>query len=203
MTQVGEIDMIISNRKELVHMSGINWKSMHRSQAGSILIILCGAVLVMNPDSASALVSAILGWGLILVGVVLIVGGFLGGGEWGSIVQGALFLIVGSWLHRNPLMIASVLGLLLGLAAVRHGWRAAKNAQLSKRLGGFWVPGMVLAAVELLVGVRLILSPLSVSRLVLTLAGIAMVACGVWELVVQFRGQRYIPGNPNIIDAEK
>ncbi len=184
-------------------MSGINWKSMHRSQAGSILMILCGAVLVMNPDSASALVSAILGWGLILVGVVLIVGGFLGGGEWGSIVQGALFLIVGSWLHRNPLMIASVLGLLLGLTAVRHGWRAAKNAQRSKRLGGFWIPGMVLAAVELLVGVRLILSPLSVSRLVLTLAGIAMVACGVWELVVQFRGQRYIPGNPNIIDAEK
>ena len=155
-------------------MSGINWKSLHRSPAGSILLIVAGVVLALNPDSASALVSAILGWGLILVGVMLIVGGSLGRNDWGSIAQGALFLICGSWLHRNPLMIASVLGILLGIAALRQGWRAAMNVGQSKRNGGFWIPGAVLAVAELLVGLRLIFSPLTVSRFVLTLAGIAM-----------------------------
>ena len=160
-------------------MKGINWKFRHRSNLGSILMIVFGAVLVMNPDSASALVSAILGWGLVIVGAVLLVGGILDGREGGSIGQGVLFLLVGSWLRRNPLMIATVVGVLLGLTAVQHGWRALENAQRSKRNGGFWIPGAVLAAVELLVGVRLIFSPLSVSRVVLTLAGIAMAACGV------------------------
>ena len=184
-------------------MSGINWKSMHRSPAGPILLIVIGVVLALNPDSASALVSAILGWGLIVMGVVLIVGGFLGGNDWGSITQGALFLICGSWLHRNPLMIASVLGILLGIAALRQGWRAAMNVGHSKRNGGFWIPGAVLAVAELVIGVRLIFSPLTVSRFVLTLAGIAMAACGVWELISRRREKKYIPGTPNIIDADQ
>ena len=166
-------------------MKGINWKFKNRSNLGSILMIVFGAVLVMNPDSASALVSAILGW------------------DGGSIGQGLLFLVVSTWLRRNPLMIAKVVGVLLGLTAVQHGWRALENAQRAKRNGGFWIPGAVLAAVELLVGVRLIFSPLSVSRVVLTLAGIAMAACGIWELISRRREKKYIPGTPNIIDADQ
>ena len=100
-------------------------------------------------------------------------------------------------------MIAKVVGVLLGLTAVQHGWRALENAQRAKRNGGFWIPGAVLAAVELLVGVRLIFSPLSVSRVVLTLAGIAMAACGIWELISRRREKKYIPGPPNIIDADQ
>ncbi len=184
-------------------MVGINWKELRRSQGGSVLMIVCGALLALRPDSASALVSVVLGWGLIVVGVMLIVGGFLSGREWGSIAQGALFLICGSWLHRNPLMIASVLGLILGVVAVRQGWRAARHAQWTKRSGGMWIPGGVLAVLELLVGIRLILSPLSVSRLVLKLAGIAMVACGGWELISRSRERKYIPGEAHIIDADK
>ena len=184
-------------------MRSINWKAMQRSQGGSILMIVCGALLALSPDSASAMLSVILGWVLIVMGVMLMVGGFLSGREWGSIGQGALFLICGSWLHRNPLMIASVLGLVLGVVAVRRGWSGAKNAQRIKRSGGMWVPGAVLAALELIVGVRLVLSPLSVSRLVLTLAGIAMAACGAWELISRYRGQKHIPGDFHIIDADK
>lgn len=184
-------------------MSGINWKFTSRSQGGSVLMIVCGALLALSPDSASAILSVVIGWALIVMGVMLIVGGFVSGREWGSIGQGALFLICGSWLHRNPLMIASVLGLVLGVVAVRRGWQGAKNAQRIKRSGGMWIPGAVLAALELIVGVRLILSPLSVSRLVLTLAGIAMAACGAWELISQNRGKKYIPGDYNIIDADK
>lgn len=184
-------------------MSGINWKGMNRSQGGSVLMIVCGAILALSPDSASALLSVVLGWGLIVVGVMLIVGGFLSGREWGSIGQGALFLICGSWLHRNPLMIASVLGLVLGVVAVRRGWSGAKNAQTIKRCGGIWIPDAVLAALELIVGVRLIFSPLSVSRVVLTLAGIAMVACGAWELISRYRGRKYITRDSGIIDADE
>ena len=32
-------------------MRGINWKVTNRSQGGSILMIVCGALLALSPDS--------------------------------------------------------------------------------------------------------------------------------------------------------
>ena len=93
--------------------------------------------------------------------------------------------------------------LLLGVLALRQGWNGVTRAKWIKRSGGFWVPGMVLAVLELIVGVRLILSPMSVSRLVLTIAGIVMVLCGAAELAGSIRGRKYIPGDSRIIDADE
>ena len=61
----------------------------------------------------------------------------------------------------------------------------------------------MLAVLELLVGVRLILSPLSLSRLVLSIAGIAMVICGACNLVAQYKNVRYIPDQDGNIDADE
>ena len=184
-------------------MKAINFFNSERSRWGSVLMIVCGALLALNPDSASVLVSAVLGWGLIVVGVMLIVGGFLSRTEWGAVLQGALFLLCGSWLHRSPLMIASVLGVIVGVAAVRQGWRTAQTVRQTMGSGGIWIPGCVLAALELLVGIRLILSPLSMSRLVMTVAGLALAVCGAWDLISRQRERRYIPGESRIIDADE
>lgn len=190
-------------KKGVVQMNKIDWKALLKTQTGSILMIVLGAVLAIYPDSASVLVSAVLGWVIIAMGVVMLVGGFLGGPDIGSILQGAFFLVIGAWLHRNPLMIATLLGLLLGVLALRQGWNGVTRAKWIKRSGGFWVPGMVLAVLELIVGVRLILSPMSVSRLVMTIAGIVMVLCGAAELAGSIKGRKYIPGDSRIIDADE
>lgn len=190
-------------KKGVVQMNKIDWKALLKTQTGSILMIVLGLVLAIHPDSASMVVSAVLGWVIIAVGVVILVGGFLSGPDIGSILQGAFFLVIGSWLHRHPLMIASVLGVLLGILALRHGVQGVKGARRIRYSGGMWIPGMVLAVLELIVGVRLILSPLSVSRLVLTVAGIVMVLCGAAELAGSARGRRYIPGDSRIIDADE
>lgn len=184
-------------------MRTIDWKRLLREQSGSVLMIVFGAILAVNPDSASALLSAVAGWLLIAVGVALLIGGFVSGPGVGAILQGAFLLLLGAWLHRHPLLIASVLGFLLGILALRQGRQMAKAAQRIKRSGGFWIPGAVLAALELIVGVRLIFSPLSASRLVLTIAGIAMVLCGVADLAAHYKGSKYIPGSSRVIDAEE
>ena len=184
-------------------MKKLDWRTLLKTQTGSILMIVLGAVLAIYPDSASVLASAVLGWLIIAVGVVILVGGFLGGPDIGSILQGAFFLVIGAWLHRNPLMIATLLGLLLGVLALRQGWQGVNRAKWIKRSGGFWIPSMVLAVLELIVGVRLILSPMSVSRVVLTIAGVVMVLCGAAELAGGFRGRKHIPGDSHIIDADE
>ena len=184
-------------------MKKLDWRSLLRYQGGSLLMILCGAILTFSPDSASVLISAVLGWLLITVGAVLVIAGVIGGVEVVTIIQGAFLLVAGAWLHRHPLMIASVLGIVLGLVAVSQGWRKAKQARRAKRYGGFWVWDAGVAVLELLVGLVLIVTPLSLSRFVVTLAGIFMVICGAADLIAFCKGGRISGGFDGIIDADK
>lgn len=183
-------------------MKNLDWKEFLRREGGSILTILCGVILVMRPDTASALLSALAGWALIAVGVAALIGGFTGSSG-GSIVTGAVLLVAGAWLHRNPLMIASVLGFVAGFWVLRQGLKALKDAQRSKRNGGLWIPGAVLAVLEALIGVRLMLSPLSISRMVLSIGGLALIAIGACTLAAQYKSTRYIPEPGGIIDADE
>ena len=184
-------------------MRNLDWKDIVRQEGGSILTILCGVILVLKPDTASALLAAVAGWALIAVGVAALIAGFTGDFGAGSVVTGAVLLLAGAWLHRNPLMIASVLGFVVGFLVLRQGIRAMKNAQYSKRNGGLWIPGAVLAVVEALIGVRLMLSPLSISRLVLSIVGVVLIVIGVCNLVAHYRSVRYIPKSGGIIDADE
>ena len=183
-------------------MKNLDWKAFLRREGGSILTILCGVILVMRPDTASALLSAVAGWALIAVGVAALIGGFTGSSG-GSIVPGAVLLVAGAWLHRNPLMIASVLGFVAGFWVLRQGLKAMKDAQRSKRNGGLWIPGAVLAVLEALIGVRLMLSPLSISRMVLSIGGLALIAIGACTLAAHYKSTRYIPEPGGIIDADE
>ena len=184
-------------------MRNLDWKDIVRQEGGSILTILCGVILVLKPDTASALLAAVAGWALIAVGVAALIAGFAGDFGAGSVVTGAVLLLAGAWLDRNPLMIASVLGFVVGFLVLRQGIRAMKNAQYSKRNGGLWIPGAVLAVVEALIGVRLMLSPLSISRLVLSIVGVVLIVIGVCNLVAHYRSVRYIPKSGGIIDADE
>ena len=183
-------------------MRNLDFKDLLRREGGSLLTIFCGVILVLRPDTASALLSAVAGWALIAVGVAALIGGFTGSSG-GSVVTGAVLVLSGSWLHRSPLMIASVLGFVVGFLVLRQGLRAMKDAQRSKRNGGFWIPGAVLAVLEALVGIRLILSPLSISRFVLSIGGIALIVIGICNLVAHYRSTRYIPEPGGIIDADE
>ena len=183
-------------------MKKFDWRSLLRLQGGSVLMIVCGAILTVSPDSASVLICAVLGWLLIAAGAGLLVVGFVGGMELVTIIQGAFLLVAGAWLHRNPLMIVSVLGRLLGIVALSQGWRKGMLAWQTKQYGGIWIWDAGLAALELLAGLMLIVTPLRLSRLVTTLAGLFMVICGAADLVASWKGRRYLEGSGNIIDAD-
>lgn len=182
-------------------MKNMDWRALLRNESGSVLMIVFGLLLTAKPDLASGLVSAVMGWILICLGVGAVVTGFVGKLGLGPIVSGAVMLLAGNWFHRNPLMIASVLGVLMGLVVLSQGLKEAGNAGRTKRNGGFWIFGTVLAVVEILTGIRLIFSPLLVSRLVLRVCGVLMIVCGVCNLTAFGRNRKYL-NDSKIIDAD-
>lgn len=162
-----------------------------------VLLIVLGLILAINPDSASALIARIFGWLLLIAAGGLVVLALVDRiGMVSKVLSACLCLVVGTWLLRNPLMLAAGIGRIAGVLLVVRGVQDILD-------GARWHRGLLAAVLTIVVGVILIALPMTTSRVVLLLCGIAMIAAGVGMLVFRLNLRRHLkePDDPNIIDA--
>lgn len=165
----------------------------------AVLIVL-GLILVVNPDSASALIARIFGWLLLAAGVGFAVAALVDRiGTVAKVISALLCLAVGSFLLRNPLVLAAGIGRLAGILLTLRGIQDMIAA-------GRWHKGMLTAVITTIVGVILLVLPMTTSRLVLLVCGVVMLVSGVGMLAARLKFRRYLrqarePDDPNIIDA--
>ena len=159
------------------------------------VLILLGLVLVFCPDTSSALISKVAGWGLMMAGVIVAVA-MVVDGEWSvSKILTVLVLVgVGRWLMSNPLAWAAWGGRIIGVLLLLRGIRDVTQS--------VYTQGKVLSIVTAVLGVVLIVLPMTASRLVFSLCGVVILAVGggmlaerIWE---KKNGE---DDDPNIIDA--
>ena len=111
-----------------------------------VVLILLGLVLMFSPDSASALIAKVLGWG--------------------------------------------VIGILLLLRGGRDLFQSVSRG------------GKILAAIVAVLGIVLIVLPMTTSRVVFSLCGVVLLIVGIAMLAERLRERRYLDGgDSNIIDA--
>lgn len=164
--------------------------------ASPILLMVLGGILLLSPDAASALISRLIGWVLTLVGVGI--GIFAIADRRNAVMKGFAavgFVCVGGWLIAHPLLLAAgigrVLGILIALRGIRDLIIARDRGQQN-----------LLALVTTVVGVILIVLPLTTSRLVFRIVGLVILVIGIAMLVQRLKDQRYLDsGDSNIIDA--
>ncbi len=156
---------------------------------------LIGAVLLLSPDTASALVSKLLAWGFLLYGLYRGVKIFLNPDRRGNILLAAGCVLVGLFLLMNPLFLAGILGRVVGLLLVLRG-----ISHLKSQSGKPILPGAMI-----LVGAVLIFVPLATTRMIFSVVGIVLLAMAVAEIwdILKGRPQLEEGGDPNIIDVEK
>lgn len=174
---------------------------------GSILLVAAGVVLVCHPDFGSAAIAAVIGWTLVIAGGLGILVSIMSWPVFGvlEIALCALGLGLGIYILRNPLALASVLGLALGAWLVIQGASAIWEGVTLKRQGSSAIPNLVLGLAMLGLGLILIFSPLTTSRIIMTLSGLAMIVCGVLNLIIRARSAKYLQENrrkQKIIDAD-
>lgn len=161
------------------------------------LVILLGVLLLINPDSASVLISKVLGWALTGVGIISgIIALFSERRKTGKLVSAAVLLICGSVLSARPLLLAAFAGRIIGLLLLADGLADLFNAY---RRG---IRGLMPLIVAILGGI-LLLMPMTASRLVFRLCGLVVLVIGCAMLLDRIRHPRLNRGNddPNIIDA--
>ena len=162
-----------------------------------VLVILLGILLLINPDSASVLISRLLGGLLTIVAVFFgIAALFSDRGRTGKLVLAIVLVTCGGILSRSPLLLASFAGRVVGLLLLLDGLGDMLNAH--RRGVRFLMPLIVT-----ILGAVLVLMPMTASRLVFSLCGLVVAIIGVLMLLDRVRNRR-LPGggsDPNIIDA--
>lgn len=171
---------------------------MLRLLAGPALTVFLGLVLLLSPDSASALVGKILGW----VAIFIALAEAFGEGKQ-SPLKGIFFGIIGVLILRDPLYVAKFLGRVLGLALFMWGVGGIVGARRVGKLS--LTPGTVLSGAVVLLGLVLFLVPMTTSRLLMSGLGILIVIIGLKEGFDRLREKKQLeePSDPNIIDVEK
>lgn len=161
------------------------------------VICLLGLSMLLRPDSASALIGKVLGWGLVIAGVYYAATAISAPRNAAhSALNAAMSLLLALRLLHNPLRLVSFGGRLVGLLLLIIGLGELRDAARTGRPK--LVPVGITAG-----GVVLLLLPLTASRLLVMLAGAVTLAVGVAMLVSRLRHPRLPDGDddPNIIDA--
>ena len=158
-----------------------------------VFILLCGLVLLFNPEGATVLVTKFIGWALVIICALklikLAVGDRL---HWGreAFYSGAC-LCVGVILLAKPMLIANLIGRTIGIILMVWGLSALKDG-CSK----------LIAILTAAAGLVLVCIPASLTNTLLSLCGIIMIATAVVNIIAVVRLQKNLPGSdPNIIDA--
>lgn len=159
------------------------------------LVIALGVILIIHPDTASALISKIIGWIIILIAVGTGVSAiFNAKGRIAKGITAVVMAVVGGWLVNNPLALAAWIGRIIGILLVIDG--IEDIFQLRRRGMSFLMPLIITV-----VGAILVLMPMTTSRLVFTLCGIVVLIAGVGMLVERLKHKRLNGPSDDIIDA--
>lgn len=173
---------------------------------GSVLQILLGVILLTNPDFGSTVIATIIGWGLLILGGLALVYGIL---NWHGVsalwlVVSVLVAAVGIYVLRRPLMLAKLLGILLGAYLICQGVSTLRSALELRHAGYGYSANTALAVLLLVFGAILVFLPLTTSRVLMILAGLVMLVCGIINLVVRLRANKKLHNSsPDIVDADQ
>lgn len=161
-----------------------------------VLVILLGLILIFNPDSATVLISKILGGVIILIGIGSGISAvFEEKHRTSKAIVAMVMAVVGGWLVNNPLALAAWIGRFIGILLLIDGLQDIREL---RRFGKRFLLPLIVAAV----GAVLIVMPMSTSRLVFSLCGVVVLIIGVIMLLDRLKSRPRLKSTGDIIDAE-
>ena len=162
-----------------------------------VLLILLGLILVVNPDTASVLISKLLGYVLTLCAIGAGIAAIFSRTKKAmKVICAVVLAMVGGWLMMHPLWLTAWVSRFLGMLILVNSGMDLIFALKQNR-------NVIFHAASAAIGALLILMPMSASRLVFTLCGVAVLVIGGVMFLERIRGRRWLHegDDPNIIDA--
>lgn len=171
-----------------------NFKRLLETFAAPVLTILGGLILLLSPDTATVLIATVIGWVLLIAGVLLAIDAVVGNQGLSGGIRAGVCILAGVWLTRSPMSLAVAIGKLLGVGLLIG---AVSGFRKSTTGGG---RGIYLA--EGIFGAVLLIAPLTATRTVYVILGLILLVVGILMLMNRLRNQnRLDSGSDGIIDV--
>lgn len=182
-------------------MKRFDFRKLLNVFGGPVLMAVLGLILLISPDSASALIAKIAGWVLLIACGLAALSFFTGGVRGGRLFFAVAGALAGLWLLCNPLVLASALGRFAGVLLLYRGGRDLWEYYQLHRAGNFTKLPIV-GIVSAILGAVLFFLPMSASRLLFSLVGLVLIAVAIAEIYDRLKIRGLLEeGDPNIIDA--
>lgn len=180
-----------------------DWSKLLGLAALPALQLLLGLLLLVNPDGAIALVFRVIGWLLVAVAVGLAISMVTDRTvKAGNLAAALVCGLGGIYLTRNPLALLAGTGKLLGVVLIIRG----SAGLLQERQFSAFRMGRILPELPaLILGLLLLISPMTPSRLILRIIGVVLIL-GAAAKFFAVKGDLFAlrePEDPNIIDADE
>lgn len=145
--------------------------------------LVAGVILVLKPSDSLATLAVVVGIFLVLDGIIELVGSFAGSAEHRALaaIAGILGIVVGIILIRHPTHAVAAIGLLIGVWLVAVG---AIHLLRSITLGGGSLLRLMIALLEIVVGIVIISDPHIGYATLAVLTGIWLIVNGIGTIAL-------------------
>lgn len=162
-----------------------------QSLLGAIVTILLGLFLIFAPGGLLSLVLMVLGWVLLLFGIVTIISFVLNRSVtmgYGQLISGVIQLIVGLWVVRNPGGLVSLAATVVGIMMLVHALSDLQYTMSAYRAGAErWWTGAISGGLTLVLALLVLFRPIGSAMAVVSFAGLCLVIDGISDLLMIHR----------------
>ena len=186
-----------------------NWKV--QEIGGAVALLICGLVLLLMPELTLVTIANVIGILVIIIGAFFLIGYFLrkelAAGN-NDLIKGLVIVCIGIVICVKSELVVSVLTVVLGIGVVLSGILKLQHAFDLKRMGfDTWVRIGLASAVNIFIGLIVILNPFSTVAWLMRLVGIGFLFSGVTDLITTIyvskkASEYYVDGKAEETDEE-
>lgn len=186
-----------------------NWKV--QEIGGAVALLICGLVLLLMPELTLVTIANVIGILVIIIGAFFLIGYFLrkelAAGN-NDLIKGLVIVCIGIFICVKSELVVSVLPVVLGIGVVLSGILKLQHAFDLKRMGfDTWVRIGLTSAVNIFIGLIVILNPFSTVAWLMRLVGIGFLFSGVTDLITTIyvskkASEYYVDGKAEEMDEK-
>lgn len=173
----------------------------------AVLCIILGVVLLLYTEQMTDLLCKLLAAVLIVMGVAHMIIYFTDRmGNKFRLIGGVVVLLLGVWIFINPRIIINLIPAIIGAILFLHGVEDLCLAIQAKQAeGSAWISCLILAIVNLAIGILLIVKAFDAAQIAFKLIGIALIYDGIsdiWIVSRAVKAAKQMEQELNAIDTE-
>lgn len=175
------------------------------SMYSSIVLLLIGLLLFINPEAVVSIISYVIGFFLIVVGISQIIKYYQN--KESSIMTSYLYIgivisVIGFILVIKPTLIATIIPVIVGIIMILNSIEEITVSTSVKDHDEKWYIPFIFGIATLVLGIFLVLNPLMGSFIVTEILGIIIVIYAILDIIEKFSIKKKFQNIKKEVDKE-